>query len=76
MESLYVTCTDLKSRKEVNKHISALKMYYVYGNYIECSHLQIAIKELIINKIHLLREYKNIYFPKPSLITRLLRYIV
>ena len=66
MESPYVTCKCLRSRKEVNKQISLLKRYYIYGS---------INKEFIINIINLLREYKNINFPKPSLVTRLLRYI-
>ena len=74
MESLCVKLCDLNSRKEVNKHISALNMYYVYGGDDNCTTaVKGVIKTLVMRKIDRLREYKNIHFPKVSLITRLLR---
>jgi hypothetical protein len=58
MDSRNVVNADLKSRKEVNKHINALNMYYVYG----CEDNN--EKDFISKKIDSLREYKNTYFPK------------
>jgi len=51
-----------KSRKEINKIITKLKCYYVYGAENEFE------KGLVIIKLNELRTYKNLHFPKKSLL--------
>ena len=67
IDSRYVSNWDLTSRTEINRHITKLSLYYVYG--AEDTYE----KEYIFNRINSLREYKNKFYPKTSLIQRLFR---
>jgi len=63
----YVNNWDLTSRTEINKYITKLSLYYVYGGQDKYE------REFVLQKIESLREHKNKYFPKTSLMQRLFR---
>ena len=61
------------SRKDVNRRIKLLQLYYIYGNKYDLAHT-VSFRD-ISNELASLRVYKNTYFPKKSLLRRLYNYI-